>query len=87
MVHATDINLIVVLAVGIRRDFKTVIGDAENLHNLADGTAFGGTGVTGEVETVEWRGKTLARGSGVSWCSRDRGEHWGIPEPTSYFSS
>jgi hypothetical protein len=48
--------------------------------------ASGGTGVAGEAETIESGGKTLAWVSGVSWCSRDQGEHRGIPEPASCLS-
>lgn len=45
-----------------------------------------GTGVAGEVETVDSRGKTLARVSGMSWCCEDRGECQGILESISCLS-
>ena len=49
--------------------------------------ASGGTGVAGEAKTVESRGKTLAGVYSMSRCSRDRGEHQGVPKPVSCLSS
>ena len=49
--------------------------------------ASGGTDVAGEAKTVESRGKTLAGVYSMSRCSRDRGEHQGVPKPVSCLSS
>ena len=55
--------------------------------SLGKSGASGFTGVASEAETMESGGKMLARVSGMSRCSRDQGEHQGVPEPVSYLSS
>jgi hypothetical protein len=49
--------------------------------------ASSGTGVVGEAKTIESGGRLLARVSGMSLCSGDRGRRLGVLEPISYLSS